>query len=104
MSLEVGFDHHLRELAEGHLRLPTNPRTRLRRIGNKKIYLGRPEVARVLNDVFAIVQANALERDLAELSNGPGEPSAHDIIIGLRLLEHAPHCFDVVPGEAPVAP
>ena len=45
-----------------------------------------------------------LEGQLAKLPDGMGFASGDDEIIGVILLEHEPHDFNIVRGVAPIAP
>ncbi|MCY1246992.1 hypothetical protein D9M72_602740 [compost metagenome] len=44
-----------------------------------------------------------IEGDPAHLAHGGGDAGGYHEVIGLVLLQHQPHGFDVVPGKAPVA-
>lgn len=44
-----------------------------------------------------------LESDLAHVAHGGSDTGGHHVVVGLVLLQHQPHGFDVVPGKAPVA-
>src|ERR1035437_7323305 len=44
-----------------------------------------------------------VEGKLDELTDGMCLAGRHDVVVGLVLLEHEIHCFDVVPSMTPVA-
>ena len=50
-----------------------------------------------------MVESDVCEGLLAELAYGMGFFGADDVVVGLFLLEHKPHCADVVFGVSPVS-
>src|ERR1035437_700528 len=103
MPREVGVHHHPHELTEAHLRLPAKHALRLRRIRDEQLDLGGTHELLVRLHELAPVEIGIRERFLAELLHGPFLTGADDVVVGLVLLQHAPHRVDVVAGEAPVA-
>jgi GDPmannose 4,6-dehydratase len=96
----VDFD----ELGEGDRRRPAEPVLRLRRVTDELLHLGGPHEARVLRDVLRpVVDADVGEREVEEVADGVGLAGGDDVVVGLVLLQHAPHRLDVVAGVAPVA-
>src|SRR5215208_3155857 len=57
----------------------------------------------VPDNVLAIIQANPSKGKLAPVADGVGFPGGHDVVAGLRLLQHQVHGPHVVAGKAPVA-
>src|SRR5215204_4400575 len=88
---------------EAHRGLPPDPLPSLRRIANQEVYFSRPVEPRVVGDEVAIVEIDRLERDLAQLPDGPGFAGRDHVIVGIVLLKHPPHRIDVVAGESPIA-
>src|SRR3989442_9052825 len=66
--------------------------------------LFRAHEPRIHLHVLAPVEIRVAERHLAQLAHRVLPPRPHDVVLGLRPLQHEPHGLDVVPGVAPIAP
>src|SRR5688572_6552977 len=100
---EVGIDHHLHQLRELHLGLPTEELARLRHVAAEVVDLRRTEVARIDLDVAVPVEIEVAERVVEEVAHGVRLTGRDHEVVGALLLEHEPHRLDVITGEAPVA-
>ena len=69
----------------------------------QQVNLGRPQIALVKANVFAPVEVETAEYGGAKISNRMPLARGDDEVFRLVLLQHEPHGFDVVAGEAPVA-
>ena len=98
----VGVDHHHDEPLEVDLRIPAQDLSRLGRVADQEIDLGRAHERRV-DTTYASVEAHVVEGDLDETLHRVGLARGDDVVVRLVLLEHEPHRLDVVAGEAPVA-
>ena len=85
------------------MRLPAENLAGLRRVGDEQVHFRGTVVALVHDDVLLVVQPDTPEGDLAKLPHGVGHARADDKVVGLILLQHAPHGVHVIAGEAPVA-
>src|SRR5262249_9195556 len=102
-AFEIGTHHELDQRAESHAGRPAEHTARLRGVPDQVIDLGRAEQRGVLTHPTARVDPDDAERDLDQVAHRVRLPGRHHVIVGDRLLEHAPHRLDVVAGEAPVA-
>src|SRR5690606_28921182 len=118
---EIVVDHLRDEIGECHLAFPTELGARLRRISQKFVDLGWPEIARIdTNDITPRPRiesdfmdalplpydfpADAFEDALHKLPHGVHLAGRENIIVGLLLLQDEPHPFDKIPRVAPVPP
>uniref|UniRef100_A0A804PTD2 Uncharacterized protein n=1 Tax=Zea mays TaxID=4577 RepID=A0A804PTD2_MAIZE len=101
-ELNVVIDHHLHELLEPNLGLPLEHLPRLGGVPLEAVDFCRPEVLLVNDHVILPAEAGVAEGSLQELLDGVGLLSGDDVIPRLFLLQHEPHCLDVVPREPPV--
>ena len=120
--LEVLLDHLADQFLEGGAELPPDLLLGLGGIAEEKFDLSGAEVLGIdfNQDAILIVgintnlvdgaglalpldgSANNGEGTLDELANGVGLSGGQDVVIGLLLLEHAPHTLNVVAGMAPI--
>ena len=120
--LEVLLDHLADQFLEGGAELPSDLLLGLGGIAEEKFDLSGAEVLGIdfNQDAILIVgintnlvdgaglalpldgSANNGECTLDELANGVGLSGGQDVVIGLLLLEHAPHTLNVVAGMAPI--
>ena len=119
---KILLHHFSHKLREGGGKLPSNLLLGLGGVTEEKVNLGGTEVLGIDSnqDPVLVVGVNtnfidgsglALPLDggtnngkgaLDELTNGVGLSGCQDVIIGLILLEHAPHTLDVIAGVAPI--
>src|SRR5688572_33377862 len=78
------------------MRFPAQLRMCLCRIADEAIDLGWSEEARVLHDVLLPVESDVAEGELTEFADRMGLARGDHVIDRCVLLEHHPHCFDVV--------
>src|ERR1017187_6162717 len=105
---------------EADLGPPSEHGHSLRRVAAQEVHFSRAEMARVDTDhglhglgvepplvdartYPADVYPGLLEGKLDELAHGVRFAGRDDVVVGLVLLEHEIHRFDVVPRVAPVA-
>lgn len=96
------INHHLHELLEPNLGLPFEHPPGLGGVPLEAVDLCRPEVLLVNDHMILPVEPGVAEGSLQELLHGVGFLSGDDVIGRLILLQHEPHCLDVVPRESPV--
>ena len=108
---KVNFGEHKGEAAWQEV--PGEHRANLRRIivtqgdtepasVEQQRHLGRAQIARVeLHELFPI-QFQVFEDVIQKLAAGVGPARGDHIVVGLLLLEHQPHGFDVFLGIAPI--
>ena len=72
-------------------------------IADQVFHFGRAQELRIDPDMVAGIEANMIEGDADELTDRVRLASRDHIVVGLVLLQHQPHGFDVVLGIAPVA-
>lgn len=101
--LNVLVNHHLDKLLKPNLGLPTKHLLGLGSVPFEVIDLGGAKVPLVNDDMVPPIESHIAERDFQELLHGVGLFSGHNIVIGLLLLQHQPHGFNVVPSEAPIS-
>ena len=53
--------------------------------------------------MIAIVKSYVLKSHPAHVPHGGRASGGNDVIAGLRLLQHQPHCLDIIACETPVA-
>src|SRR4029078_8248400 len=78
-------------------------RARLGRVADQTIDLRWAEQLRIDGDVLLPVESDFVERDLDELAHAVLAAGRDHVVGRLVALQHAPHRFDVVAGETPVA-
>ncbi len=120
--LEVLLDHLADQFLERGAELPSDLLLGLGGIAEEKFDLSGTEVLGIdfNQDAILIVgintnlvdgaglalplngSANNGEGTLDELANGVGLSGGQDVVVGLLLLEHAPHTLNVVAGMAPI--
>ena len=98
----VRADHHVDQLLEADLRLPTQHPLGLAGIAVQVVDLGRPEVTRIDLDVLAPVEVQRAERDVQHLAHAVRLAGGDDVVVGRRVLQHHPHRLDVVAGKPPI--
>src|SRR4029077_15040469 len=54
-------------------------------------------------DVVRDFQLEAIEHHFEKLLHRMGLAGGDYVVVGIFLLQHQPHCFDVVAGETPIA-
>src|SRR5215472_216790 len=117
--LEIGADHLGDELRKSDFGLPAELATRLGRVTEQAVHLGRPEIPGVDRDdaapllvVPTLLRALALPGDAdPELLSGGGDELANAVllaggdheILGLVLLQHQPLRLDVLARVTPIA-
>ena len=85
-------------------RLPTQPFLRLRRVADEQVDLRRAVEALVVADVrLPRLVTGKVERNVEQLADAVRLTGGDHVVVGLVLLEHHPHRFDVVARVAPVA-
>ena len=67
------------------------------------IHFGGAEIARVDLHVLLPIEIQAAKSQPQEVADADALTRGHHIVIGLVLLEHAPHGLHIVAREAPVA-
>ncbi|THU44176.1 hypothetical protein C4D60_Mb02t04650 [Musa balbisiana] len=97
-SLDVMIHHHLHQILEPHLRLPSERLSRLGGVSLEAVDLSGPEVPGIDDHMSDVAECG-----LEELLHRVGLLGGDHVVSGLLLLQHHPHGLDVVPGEAPVA-
>src|SRR5213082_3647516 len=102
-SGEVVLEHLPDHFLEGDLGTPSQPGPRLTGVAAQVGYLRGTEVRLVHFDVVLPVEADQPEGELYQLADRRLDTGGDDVIIGLVLLQHHPHCLDVILGVAPVA-
>src|ERR1051325_4650461 len=102
-QLHIGIHHEADELAKFGFRLPAKLSARFAAVALEQIHFGGAQVARVEIDIFLPIEADVAKGFLQEFAHGMGFAGGDDVIIGLLLLEHQPHGFDVFFGVTPVA-
>ena len=102
-EVDVVLDHHLDQLREGNPRLPAENAARLGRIAAQRIDLGRPEIAAIDLDVLPLVEASRARMPARRIAHGMRLAGRDDVVVGLLLLQHQPHGFDIVASKAPIA-
>src|SRR5204863_7428348 len=116
----VGLDHFRHQLLEAGAMAPAELGERLGRVAQPQVDLGRPaiggiarhqDLAAALADAV-LVEAVALpleaavdlaEGELDEFAHRVGLTGGEHVIVGLLLLQDAPHALDVVTRMAPGA-
>jgi len=102
-GVHVGLHHELDETFEGDAGLPAKLGLGFGGVADQEFDFGGAEVAGVKFDVVLPVEADVGEGDFEKFADGVGFAGGDDVVVGLVLLEHQPHSFDVVFGVAPVA-
>ena len=102
---EVRVHHHPHELAEVHLRRPSRAHAlAFDESATSSLDLGRPHEAR--SSCTNVVASRGRRYENAASHSCCTDhvwPVPIDVVVGLVLLQHAPHRVDVVAGESPVA-
>lgn len=103
-QLQVVFDHHTDEFVKGDTGTPAELLMGFGGIADQIIDFGGAEETWVGFDVaFPVVDACAGEGGDDEVTDAMGDAGSDDEVVGSVLLEHEPHSFYVVAGEAPIA-
>src|SRR5260370_1088651 len=103
LGVEVCLYHHLDQLVEIHLGLPSQNLARFAGIAAQRIYFRRSNQLGIdLHELFP-VETGVSERSLHELLNTMGFTGGNHEIVGLGLLQHEPHGLNVTAGESPIA-
>ena len=84
-------------------RLPAEHALGLGGIAEQQVHLGRAEELGVDDDMVLVLQVHAFERDAAHFAHRRSHAGGDHIVVGLVLLQHQPHRFDIVAGVSPVA-
>ena len=71
-QFQVRFDHHFHQFIEADLELPAKLFLGFGGIAQQQVHLSGAEVARVVFDEIAIVQADLAKRFFAEFADGMG--------------------------------
>ncbi len=100
---DVGVYHSADELLKRGVGLPAEGVASFGRVAEKVIDFGWTEVERVDFDVFFPIEVGVAEGFIEKLADGIGFAGGNDKIAGFGVLQHHPHGFDVIAGEAPVA-
>lgn len=66
------------------------------------LHFGRPKVPGVNFDKVGVVQANMFKGQLTKAANRDHGSCGHHIVVGLVLLQHAPHGLDIISRKSPV--
>src|SRR5680860_1150830 len=101
-QFDIGVHHQLDELGEARSRLPPQDALGLGRISSEEVDLGRPVVARIDLDVTLPVEPHMCESKLRKLSDRVRLAGCDHEVVGLVVLQHHPHCLDVLGRIAPV--
>src|SRR5690606_25573667 len=99
---QVSFNHHGNEFSEAGLCTPAQLALCLGGVAQQDIHLGRSEITRIYHYMVLIVQADLFEGQRTHIPDRGGLACGYYIVIGLILLQHQPHGFDIVTGKAPV--
>src|SRR5690606_31534081 len=83
--LDIGLDHHLDQLPEGHLGLPAELSLGKRAVPDQKIDFSGAHELRVLNDNLPPVQIEERESDLHEVLNTVGRSGRDNVVEWLIL-------------------
>ena len=67
------------------------------------IHFSREEITRIEFHMTLPIQSGLCEGNLHKFTDGMGLARADDIIVGSILLQHQPHCADIVRSVTPVA-
>lgn len=100
---DISIDHEFDEFFEGSLWLPAENLSRLAGVADEEVYLRGTKITRVVGYVFSPIESGMSERRFEELLDRMGFSRGDYVIVGLVLLEHQPHGFDVFFGVAPIA-
>jgi len=99
----VGIDHDFDQFREADFGFPAELFFGFRGVADEEVDFGGAFVAGVVFDVFFPIEADMGEGVLDEFLDRVGFVGGNDIVVGLILLEHEPHGFDILGGVAPVA-
>ena len=99
----IGLRHHFCKCFKGYVGLPSKRFAGVRRIAQEQIDFGGAEISRVDFHVLLPVEVEQAEYFVQEFADAVGFAGGDDEILRFVLLEHQPHGFDIIAGEAPVA-
>src|ERR1700722_2120716 len=83
--------------------MPVELCVRLGGVADQDRDISRPEETFVLYDVGPpVIYSHMMKGGLEKVANGMALTGCYDVVFRFLLLEHEPHCLNVVSGEAPV--
>ena len=75
----------------------------LRRIRKQGVNLSGTDKSGIYAYVFLPVQLNMLKGNLHQITNRVHPTGPNDVILGVVLLQHKPHGFDIVSRISPIS-
>ncbi len=100
-GLEIG-DHHIDYIGHGILGLPAEFFGGFGGVGSTDRDVRGPVEEGIGDDMGLPVEAEGGKGSFNKLGEGIGAACGDDVVLGLVLLEHAVHRFDVLGSPAPV--
>src|SRR2546423_11143778 len=100
---EVVFEHLTDHFGETDLRTPAQLCPGFARITSQVWDFRRAEVRLIHLNMVLPVEADQPEGELRQLPDAPLYAGGDHVVVRLVLLQHHPHCLDVVLRVAPVA-
>src|ERR1035441_8615006 len=101
-SRAVGFHHLANQGLKAGSRRPAQLRSGFGGVPLQELNLRRAVELRIGYHVIAVIEAGETEGQLGEFPHRMRLPRGHYVVVGLFLLQHAPHGFYVIGGMAPV--
>src|ERR1035437_5412356 len=99
---QIRLDHHMDHSFQGCLAFPAKMSPRFGRVTNQKIDFGRAVKSRVDNHVVLVVQSHVRERHSTHIPYRGSRSGGDDIVAWFWLLQHHPHCFNIIARIAPI--
>src|ERR1700726_130002 len=96
------MNHLLDERAKGDLRVPAELVACFARITAEVIDFGWTKEARIDLDIRSPVEIEGAESDIEAVTHRVRLSCGDHEVVGLLLLEHQPHCFNIGAGKPPV--
>src|SRR5581483_9788084 len=83
--------------------LPAEDSASLARIAKQEVNFRRPKQSLIDLHILFPVELEAIEDHLEEVFHRMGFAGGDYVVVRIVLLEHHPHCFDIVARESPIA-
>ena len=99
---KVGVNHQLHQFIKRDAGLPAKRAASFLGCAQQKVNLCRTKIARIDFNKIAVIEIESAKCFLAKLSHRMRFIGSDNLVVWLILLQHKPHCFDIVAGKTPV--
>lgn len=103
LALSLLINEHFNDLRQSVLWFPTEFCARLRGITNAFFDVRGPKQRGIAIDMFRGIESKFRKHHANEIPERVLFTGGNHLIVGFILLQHHPHCFDIIGCPAPIA-